>query len=138
MIPADKIAHVVMLPAPTLVERIEAQLIKAYGFDVTEPWEKSRASGISSCDRALTLKAGLPAGTLIRKHLRNFLATRIGTFVHELIQGAGWGDEAVAEETIENEWLRGHSDHRFVADGLLVDYKTAFVDDWFDVAVGCR
>jgi hypothetical protein len=138
MIPADKIAHIVFQPDPVLVERIEAKLIASYGFDVVEPRDKQRASGIPGCERGLVFKAGLLAGTVIRKHLRNFLATRTGTFVHELIQKAGWGDEAIAEETIENDWLRGHSDHRFVKDGLLVDYKTAFVDDWFDVAVGCR
>jgi len=138
MIPAQKIAHIVFQPDPVLVERIEAKLIAAYGFDVVELRDKQRASGIPGCERGLAFKAGLPAGTVIRKHLRNFLATRTGTFVHELIQKAGWGDEAIAEETIENDWLRGHSDHRFVKDGLLVDYKTAFADDWFDVAVGCR
>lgn len=138
MIPAEKTRHVVFRRDPAIVERIEGKLIEAYGTELTAPWEKPRASGISACDRAQVLKAGLPAGTIIKKHLRNFLSTRIGTFVHELIQEAGWGDEAIAEETIENAWLRGHSDHRFVADGILVDYKTAFVDDWFDVAVGIR
>lgn len=138
MIPAQKIAHIVFRPDPALVDRIEAKLIGAFGAEFTEAWEKSRASGIPGCERGLVFKAGLPAGTIIRKHLRNFLATRTGTFIHELIQGAGWDDEAIAEETVENDWIRGHSDHRFESDGLLVDYKTAFVDDWFDVAVGTR
>lgn len=138
MIPAEKIRHVVFRRDPVIVERIEGKLIESFGSEPTVAWEKPRASGISDCDRAQVLKAGLPAGTIVKKHLRNFLSTRIGTFVHEMIQGAGWGEEALAEETIENGWLRGHSDHRFVADGILVDYKTAFVDDWFDVAVGIR
>lgn len=138
MIPAEKIRHIVLRRDPAIVQRIESKLIEAYGCETTAAWEKPRASGISDCERAQVLKADLPEGTIIKKHLRNFLATRIGTFVHELIQNAGWGEEAIAEETIENAWLRGHSDHRFVADGILVDYKTAFVDDWFDVAVGIR
>ncbi|MBO9539658.1 hypothetical protein J7643_03600 [bacterium] len=138
MIPADKIRHVVFRRDPAIVQRIEGRLIEAYGNESIALWEKPRASGISDCERAQVLKASLPEGTIVKKHLRNFLSTRIGTFVHELIQEAGWGEEAIAEETIENAWLRGHSDHRFVADGILVDYKTAFVDDWFDVAVGIR
>jgi len=138
MIPNEKISHVTFQRDPALVKRIEGQLVAAYGLETTVAWDKPRASGISSCERAQVLMAARPEGTRLKKHLRNFLSTRLGTFVHEQIQNAGWGDEAIAEELIENAWMRGHSDHRFVADDLLVDYKTAFVDDWFQVAVTAR
>lgn len=138
MIPPQKISHISFQRDPALVKRIEGQLVAAYGTETTVAWDKPRASGISSCERAQVLMAARPEGTPLKKHLRNFLSTRLGTFVHEQIQNADWGDEAIAEETLENAWLRGHSDHRFVADDLLVDYKTAFVDDWFQVAVTAR
>ena len=110
MIPTEKIAHLVIRHDPALVQLIEGKLIEAYGFDVTSAWTKPRASGIGDCELALVFKALLPEGTVIRKHLRNFLSTRMGTFIHELIQNANWGDEAIAEDEIDREFMRGHSD----------------------------
>lgn len=138
MIPEEKIAHLVIRHDPALVELIEGKLIEAYGFDVTEPWVKPRASGIGDCDRALAFKAHLPAGTIIRKHLRNFMATRMGTFLHELIQNANWGDDVIAEDEIDREFMRGHSDLYMVKAGREPDLKSVFADDFVDIAANCR
>ncbi len=138
MIPTEKIAHLVIRHDPALVQLIEGKLIEAYGFDVTSAWTKPRASGIGDCELALVFKALLPEGTVIRKHLRNFLSTRMGTFIHELIQNANWGDEAIAEDEIDREFMRGHSDLFMKQAGIEPDLKTVFADDFVDVAANCR
>jgi hypothetical protein len=62
----------------------------------------------------------------------------MGTFIHELIQNANWGDEAIAEDLIEREFMRGHSDLFMAKAGIEPDLKTLYVEDFVDVATNCR